>query len=321
MGFDARLKRFFPAVLLFLIAVAAYFQAAGIGQLVAANLGDASAPVTPPPPRDPMRGLPGQNERRPDGAAILARNPFDSVTGPLDGKPLPEIESPKVVKNDGDPYADPICDSAKVVLITASDDPSWSFASISSGTEKAALRRIGDDVGGRTVQAMVWDRVWMSKDGSRCQLPLHEAAAASSSPSKGGDRPPPGGIPIPSSKSGAMPPEIAEKIHKVSDTQFDVDRSVIGTIMEKQGELFRTIRISPSRDADGAGLKMGGIKPGSVLGSLGLVNGDKLMTINGFEMSDPTKALEAYARLQSADKIAVKVVRGGKPMTIDINMR
>ena len=48
MTFDALLKRFFPAIVLFLIAVAAYFQAAGITELVAGAFLD--TPPTKPLP-------------------------------------------------------------------------------------------------------------------------------------------------------------------------------------------------------------------------------------------------------------------------------
>jgi general secretion pathway protein C len=96
---------------------------------------------------------------------------------------------------------------------------------------------------------------------------------------------------------------------------------LIATVMERQGEFLKSVRIMPSRSAEGTSLRLSGIKPGSLLGSLGLVNGDKLMTINNFEMGDITTALQALPRLQTADKLEVKVIRGGKPMNIEINMR
>jgi len=121
-------------------------------------------------------------------------------------------------------------------------------------------------------------------------------------------------------KPGNLVDEIAKKIHQISDTRFDVDRSVIETIVEKQGELFRSLRIVPTRDAEGASLKLGGIKRGSVLGLLGLANGDRLQKINGFDMSDPMLAMQAYGRLMSADKLDVQLVRAGKPMSIEVNL-
>ena len=50
-------------------------------------------------------------------------------------------------------------------------------------------------------------------------------------------------------------------------------------------------------------------------------NGDRLESINGFEMSDPQKALEAYARLRTADHLTVSVNRSGTPMNIDFNIQ
>ena len=64
-----------------------------------------------------------------------------------------------------------------------------------------------------------------------------------------------------------------------------------------------------------------GIRPDTLLGKLGLQNGDRLEAINGFEMASPEKALEAYARLRTADSLAVKVTRRGAPVTIDFKIQ
>ena len=69
------------------------------------------------------------------------------------------------------------------------------------------------------------------------------------------------------------------------------------------------------------GIRLFGIRPDSLLGTLGLENGDRLQSINGFEMSDPQKALEAYARLRSAERLTVAVNRRGKPVNIDFNIK
>ena len=69
------------------------------------------------------------------------------------------------------------------------------------------------------------------------------------------------------------------------------------------------------------GIRLFGIRPDSLLGTLGLENGDRLSSINGFEMSDPQKALEAYSKLRTADHLTVAVNRRGKPMNIDFNIK
>jgi general secretion pathway protein C len=326
MGLDAHLKRWFPAVLALLVATAAYFQASGMGQIVASSVLLDPSSMPPPPAPPPAAGHASfGNDRSTSGTPILARNPFDSQTGPLDGSnaPPPSADAPPPVSTD--PYEDPVCDGGKVMLITESDDDDWSFVSLAGADGKSVMRRRGDEFGGRTVHAIVWDRVWLMQGGTRCQMKLHDDGGpkvASGGP-VGGPKTDGPDTPVPPRRGGStLPPEIAEKIRKTGENTFDVDRSAISAIMERQGELMRSVRIAPQKQGDKTvGLRVSGVRPGSLLGTLGMQNGDQLQGINGMDISDPQKALEAYARLQMADKISVNVVRGGKPMTIDVNIK
>jgi general secretion pathway protein C len=323
MGFDAVIKRYFPAVVCLLIAVAAYFQASGIGELVASSvaLDPSSMPTTTTPSRITTVGGTSREEHSTSAAPIIGRNPFDSVTGPLDGKQL-DLSSagPPEPPANTDPYADPQCAGAKVLLITQSEDPEWSFAAIAGSDGKSVLRRMGDDVSGQQVHFIGWDRVWLMGGSARCQLIVGDRAPIAKAAT-----PPPAASTAPASPRGrgkAVPPEIASKIHKVSESEFNVERSVVDSILENQAELMRSARIVPEKEGDKiVGIRLFGIRPESLLGTLGIENGDRLQSINGFEMSDPQKALEAYARLRSAERLTVTVNRRGKPMNIDFNIK
>ena len=48
---------------------------------------------------------------------------------------------------------------------------------------------------------------------------------------------------------------------------------------------------------------------------------DRSDRINGFEMTNPQSALEAYARLMSANQIRVEVIRNGAPTTLELNIK
>ena len=51
-------------------------------------------------------------------------------------------------------------------------------------------------------------------------------------------------------------------------------------------------------------------------------NGDRLQTINGFDMTSPEKALEAYARLRTADHLTVAgQPQGPANMNLDFNIK
>ena len=125
-----------------------------------------------------------------------------------------------------------------------------------------------------------------------------------------------------SSRPDGVPDDIAKGIQKISDTEFHIDRAVVDKILENQAELMRTARIVPEqKDGKVVGIRLFGIRPDTLLGTLGLQNGDRLEAINGFDMASPEKALEAYARLRTADALAVKVTRRGAPVTIDFKIQ
>jgi general secretion pathway protein C len=322
MGLDAILKRYFPVVVCVLIGIAAYFQASGMGQLVAASVAvdPSAAPAAGPAPRAAPAPAPANTDHTTSAALILSRNPFDSTTGPLDGTAteVPSAASTPEPANT-DPMLDPPCDVAKVLLITQSEDPGWSFAAIQGGDGKSMLRRVGDEVGGHTVYFISWDRVWLTQGGQRCQMEVGAKVQPKAQP-KPVAAPPSTG---PSAGSGrGVPKEITSKIHKISDNQFDIERSVVDQILENQAELMKSARIVPEKEGDKmVGIRLFGIRGDSLLGALGLENGDRLQSINGFEMTDPQKALEAYARLRTADHLTVAVNRRGKDQNIDFNIK
>ena len=327
MKLDALAKQYFPAIIACLIAMVAYFQASGIGHL----LGDTIAPEGPVPggaaaaaAAKGARGrAPADADHTTSASEILARNPFDSVTGPLDGSnaPPPSDETPAGPPEDVDPYDAPACDSGRVVMIMSSEDPDWSFAAFDSGKGATVMRRRGAEINGKTVEHIGWDRVWLTSGSSRCQLQMGSKTAAAPSPTPSE---PSAAAPTTSKARGrgALPQEIAQRIQRVGETEFNVDRSAVDMIIEQQATLMRSARITPEkRDGQVIGFKLARVQGGSLLDTLGLKNGDVLKSINGFEMSDPQKALEAYARLRAADRLSVAVERGGKPMNLDINIR
>jgi len=259
MGVDAIFKRYFALVVCFLIGTAAYFQASGMGALVASSVAvDPSAlPAALPPERAsrPVAAPPGDHVT--SAAAILGRNPFDSVTGPCTASSvaLPNSDEVKVEASE-DPYSDPECDVARVLMVVASNDPSWSFAALAGTDGKTLLRRQGDEISGYTVDFIgdyrtpeqregaksdFYDRVWLkAATGARCQIRLGGKApvkvAAKPVEKKTGH--------------GNVPKEIADKIHKISDTEFNIERSVVDNILENQAELMKSARIVPEKEGD-----------------------------------------------------------------------
>jgi general secretion pathway protein C len=325
--FDILIKKYFAGVVLAFVALAAYFQAEGATQLFGAALslsGSSAVPPRPPP------AIGATSRQRPTADAIINRNPFDSVTGPLTGEPVPTGPSPTKDSLDinTDPLAAPPCDSPQVFIVTESTDPLWSVAALQApGDPRPRMHRVGDDVAGKHIEFIGYNprentpSVWFSSGGTLCQTMLFrtqpaQAAAPPAAAPVASAAPPPAGGPSP------VPADIASKIQKVSDTEFNVDRSVVDKILENQAELMKSARIVPeTKDGKVLGIRLFGIRPDTLLGTLGLQNGDRLEAINGFNMGSPEKALEAYARLRTASKLDVNVNRRGSPVAIAFNIK
>jgi general secretion pathway protein C len=336
MAFDAVLKRYFWVVLLALVAVAAYFQAAGITQVVGAAMAVDGKALFPSPVGGgrSLTSPTTSSDHTQTAAKIIERNPFDSEKGDLtpplpsasvgggdtSGPPLPATENP---------YGAPACEGVKILATAVSDDASWSFATLSGGTGEGTethMKRQGDEYAGKRVWFIRWDRVWLIVPGAFCQVEMFPYAAAQAAASASAPAAVASAAPAAPTKPGkgvpTVSPDIASKIQKVSANEFNVDRTVIDKILENQTELMRAARIVPEQEnGKVVGVRMFGIRPDTLLGVLGMESGDRLEKINGFEMGSPEKALEAYARLRTAEKLTVNVNRRGQPMTIDFHIK
>jgi general secretion pathway protein C len=317
---DQLLKKNFWLVILPMIGTAALLNAQAVTQLVGISFGPDEKALATPPAVDKV--APSHASARTTSAQpIIDRNPFDHVTGPL--KPA-AVEEGDVEANGpldtSDPWSAPKCDNVKVLIIAASADPEWSFAAFSGEGGKSIMRRRGGDVSGKQVHFVGWDRVWLQNGASLCQASLFNQPAvapksAPAAPPSSGDA----GAPAKGAK--ALDPDMAKGIQKVSANEYNIDRGVVDKILENQAELMRQARIVPEQEnGKTVGIRLFGIRPDTLLGTLGMENGDRLQTINGFDMASPEKALEAYARLRTADKLTISLNRRGQNMNIDYNI-
>ena len=316
MNLDALLKKYFSVCVCGCISAAAYFQASGVGSIVVGTMASVADGSATAPPHHAHVVAPPQGTAK-SADVILSRNAFDSATGPLDGKVIVPSDGGGAlppVANGNDPYQDPPCSGVRVSLVTASDDPDWSFASLSRDG-KSELRRKGDKVGEAQIVNIGWypdakeptPHVWMNEGGTRCLVAWGAAVPAAA-------KTPP--VPTAAPSSG-VPPALDAKIHKKSDTEFDVERSAVGEIIKNYAQLASGLHARTTKD----GVRLSGIKSSSILNTLGMKNGDVLKSINGYDMSDQDKALEAYAKLKSAKSLTIEMDRGGSPMTIGIGIQ
>ncbi len=317
------------AIVLVSLAATAFFLAQGTTGLLAAAFlpvepgGSVTLPTS-------TRAVQGRTQR--DDTAILRRNIFDHEQGPLDGvdvadvtDDVADVQRPAEVDWSQPP---PVCDGSVrlVAAVVNPVSPDWSFAAIVGAAGKAMLYRRGQSVDGRQVVHIFSDRVYLQPTTGACQITMFGEEVAEGP--RVASAPPPMNaevVEMPSageSEGGINASEMESGIQRVSDTNFNIDRSLVDRVLENQAELMRTARVIPHEEnGRTVGVKLYGIRRNSLLGRLGVQNGDMLRTINGYDMSSPDSALEAYARLRTADHLTLSIVRRGQPTTIDYNIR
>jgi general secretion pathway protein C len=302
MTFDRIAQRHFAVVLVCGGALSAFLSARGVVRIAEAAVAvDAKMIAASPLPSASESAQP-ENEK--SARAILERNPFDSVTGPL--RDLLSASPPGALP---DPNSVPACDGVRILIIAQSADPDWSFAALTSGEPdaKSQLRRRGGEFAGKKVEVISWDRIWFSDRGSICQAALfshHAPAPPKNAPSASG-----------------VDPLVARGIHRTSANQFEVDRGALDKILENQAELMK-VRVVPEREnGTPIGIRIFGVKEDSLFGMLGMENGDLIESLNGLALASPQEALEAYGRLRVADHLTARIQRKGKDMQIDYDIR
>jgi hypothetical protein len=101
-------------------------------------------------------------------------------------------------------------------------------------------------------------------------------------------------------------------IEKAGQYEFFVDRSILEKALEDGADLHRSTRVVPEQEGGKVtGVRVYGVRPDTLLGTLGFVDGDSIQAVNGFDVTVPERALEAYARLRTSSELWVRLKRRG----------
>ncbi|MBK7583568.1 MAG: hypothetical protein IPI67_25670 [Myxococcales bacterium] len=183
------------------------------------------------------------------------------------------------------------CPGIAARIITESADPTWSLATLTDQAGQARLVRIGDHFGDRTVSfighagAAASPSVWLERNESRCRAELSLISAAQSTPVAASRA-------RPSPQSPAVAPAAA---------RFSLGGA-------------RFVR-APN------GFRLLGVRAGSLLASIGLVEGDLVTQLNGADARRPESALLALAGVRQGKELGVTVERGGRTLVLHYRLR
>ncbi len=108
---------------------------------------------------------------------------------------------------------------------------------------------------------------------------------------------------------------VAEKSH------ITVDQKELDESMQHLDQLMTEIRIVPNfKDGRPAGMKVLSVKPGSVIGKLGIQRGDILEKVNGQEL-DIKRGMELFTQMKDVKNFSLEISRRGKNQTFEYDIR
>lgn len=182
---------------------------------------------------------------------------------------------------------------------------------LKDGDSFARAYGIGQQVMGATILEILDDRIRVSRNGAEEWLVIGGGKEKAEKP-----------------ETAATPgTPTAEGIEQVSETEFNVDKSVIESNLNDLEGLSRLGRALLHRGPDGEydGYRLSAIRRGTLADQLGIRNGDIIHSVNGTALNSVQGAMEAFQGLTGGmspgSGFKFEVTRRGQPVTLNYNVK
>src|SRR6266545_6111327 len=323
MGMDVYIKKYFWMVGAAAVVLCSALAASAVGHIIEATaLADSDKPARRPVAHPPLVSPIAEQDRGPSksGTPLAERNIFCSTCLP------PEPAAAETAAAPIDPNNPPITSlPLRLVATNVSTDEMNSFATIlNTSTEKQGAYWVGNEIpGAGPVNRILGKYVDFE---NRATGHVERVSLLS------------GEVPRPSSIVSFAPPVDTEVdpraardellaaveagVRKIDDSTYEVDRALVEKVLSNPTAVSRGARIVPSvKNGQPNGFKLYAIRPSSVYAKIGLMNGDTLHAVNGFELNSMDKALEVYTKVRESSSLSVSITRRGKPVTLNYTIK
>lgn len=260
------------------------------------GLKKAPRPAAAPSIRPPADGRQRQARDLMSYAPILSNNIFGFPAGAL-----------SALSTGGGDAATPVPETVNLKLMGVIAWPKGFgyaiFADPSSGAQE--IYKTGDFVPGYgPLKRVLADRAYIDLKGKQVEVPMAEIAML---------------------KEIAPPPAPGQSgigVKRTSEGSYIVDQKALQSALEKPNQIMTDARLLPSMvDGKQEGFIIRDVKRGGIYDNLGLRNGDVLIRVNNFNISDPETALQAFTALKGMDRVELDIKREGSRMTLTYNIR
>jgi len=224
-------------------------------------------------------------------AVILANNPFGFSGGEI--KPLTGTVSTKTQRGD----------ILLVGTVVGPKELSYAILRDSAGVQE--IFKIGEpvyDIG--NLYKIERDKIIMRKGEKSEEILLEEVRAREVKQT---------------SAVSSTRPSFAQKIGRAT---YVVDQARLQQAIANPGQMMTDARLKPNIiNGKEEGFVLSEVKAGGIYQSLGLQDGDVLLRINDYDISNPEKALQAFTALKGMERVQVDLMRGGSRLTMTYQVK
>jgi S1-C subfamily serine protease len=112
----------------------------------------------------------------------------------------------------------------------------------------------------------------------------------------------------------------ADRIRKIDDRTYEVDRNLVRELLGGSASVGSG-RLAPvTKDGKLVGLRLSGVRPGSIAAAIGARNGDVFEAVNNERIESANTLLGVYAQLEQLSAVELAGTRAGKPLTLTLRL-
>jgi membrane-associated protease RseP (regulator of RpoE activity) len=113
----------------------------------------------------------------------------------------------------------------------------------------------------------------------------------------------------------------ADRVRKISDTEYEVDRQLVRDLVTGTTKAGGVRPIPMMKGNEVQGIRMVGVRPGSVAAALGIKANDVIAAVDGDQIKNVQQLLELYAKLDQVNAVELTGTRAGKPLALTLRLR
>lgn len=116
--------------------------------------------------------------------------------------------------------------------------------------------------------------------------------------------------------------DMGDSVKKVGQNNYEIDRGRLDSELQDMDNLARQARsIIHYANGKPQGVKVVGIRPGSLYSSLGVTSGDLIKSVNGESIETADQTLSLFESLKNNDTVTVDIERRGRKVTLEYSVK